>query len=217
MYYSFQALWNNFYPYIADRMLTMTFSVTAIRYQIQFFYYGKEECNTLTNPALAEESTSGKGMTSTKHSKVLREGFSSNLGPYFCPWDKFLTTCSTNKLSTCIYFETKFNKRDYLTVGRCETHYAVSNNNFFLAAYQYYILLYPCFRFSGTYLNELDRLLLSKSSSSPTTSGILWFFHFCFFFLHSKQIINIWCKMYRNVFWYIWGWLSKNSTAKEDW
>lgn len=42
-----------------------------------------EESNMLTDPALAEESTSGKGTTSTKHSKVVREGFSSNLGLYF--------------------------------------------------------------------------------------------------------------------------------------
>lgn len=38
-----------------------------------------------TDPAMAEESTSVKGMTSMKHRKVVREGFSSNLGLYFCP------------------------------------------------------------------------------------------------------------------------------------
>lgn len=41
---------------------------------------GMEEWNIHTAPALSEESTSVKGMTSTKHSKVVREGFSSSLG-----------------------------------------------------------------------------------------------------------------------------------------
>lgn len=42
-----------------------------------------EESNTLKDPGLAEESTSGKGMTRTKHSKVVREECGSNLGLYF--------------------------------------------------------------------------------------------------------------------------------------
>lgn len=48
-----------------------------------FFYHGMEESNTLKDPGLAEESTSGKEMTRTKHSKVVREEFGSNLGLYF--------------------------------------------------------------------------------------------------------------------------------------
>lgn len=95
-----------------------------------------------------------------------------NQDNYFCPWDKFLTTCPTNKVYTCMYFETMFNKRDYLAVWSYETHYAVSNSNFFLAPYQYYILLYPCLRFSGTYLSELHTLLLPQSSPSPIPFGV---------------------------------------------
>lgn len=64
-------------------MLIKTLNVTPTRYWIQFFYNGMKECNTLTDPALAEESTSAKGMTSRKYSKLVREGFSSKSGQLF--------------------------------------------------------------------------------------------------------------------------------------
>lgn len=138
-------------------------------------------------------------MTSTKHSKVVREEFSSNLGPYFWPWGEFLTTYSTNKVYTCICFETTFNKRDYRTVGSYETHYAVSNSNFYSCSIPILCFIISMFQVFWHLLHELDRLLLSKSSPSPITSAIFWVFCFYFFFLHSKQMTNIWCKMYPNV------------------